>query len=67
MIVASNAILDIKLQRGEMTDEEALRFIRRRASRKRPWRREAAAGEARLHHCASTSWASARSRRWSVT
>jgi uncharacterized protein (DUF885 family) len=27
MIVATNAILDIKLQRGEMTDEEALRFM----------------------------------------
>jgi uncharacterized protein (DUF885 family) len=27
MIVAANAILDIKLQRGEMTDEEALRFM----------------------------------------
>lgn len=27
MIVAANAILDIRLQRGEMTDEEALRFM----------------------------------------
>ena len=27
MIVASNAILDIRLQRGEMTDEEALRLM----------------------------------------
>jgi uncharacterized protein (DUF885 family) len=27
MIVAANAILDIKLQRGEMSDEEALRFM----------------------------------------
>ena len=27
MVVAANAILDIKLQRGEMTDEEALRFM----------------------------------------
>ena len=27
MIVAANAILDIKLQRGEMTDEQALRFM----------------------------------------
>src|SRR5262249_32955378 len=27
MVVATNAILDIKLQRGEMTDEEALRFM----------------------------------------
>src|SRR5215813_11598080 len=27
MIVAANAILDIKLQRGEVTDEEALRFM----------------------------------------
>jgi uncharacterized protein (DUF885 family) len=26
-MVAANAILDIKLQRGEMTDEEALRFM----------------------------------------
>jgi len=27
MVVAANALLDIKLQRGEMTDEEALRFM----------------------------------------
>ncbi|HKE11960.1 MAG TPA: DUF885 family protein, partial [Myxococcota bacterium] len=27
MIVATNTVLDIKLQRGEMTDEEALRFM----------------------------------------
>jgi len=27
MVVAANAILDIKLQRGQMTDEEALRFM----------------------------------------
>jgi uncharacterized protein (DUF885 family) len=27
MIVAANSVLDIKLQRGEMTDEEALRFM----------------------------------------
>ena len=27
MIVAANALLDIKLQRGEMTDAEALRFM----------------------------------------
>ncbi|HUM12081.1 MAG TPA: DUF885 domain-containing protein [Myxococcaceae bacterium] len=27
MIVSANAILDVKLQRGEMTDEEALRFM----------------------------------------
>ncbi|HET9155257.1 MAG TPA: DUF885 domain-containing protein [Myxococcaceae bacterium] len=27
MIVAANALLDIKLQRGEMTDEQALRFM----------------------------------------
>jgi len=27
MVVAANAILDIKLQRGEMTDEQALRFM----------------------------------------
>jgi Bacterial protein of unknown function (DUF885) len=27
MVVAANAILDIKLQRGEMSDEEALRFM----------------------------------------
>jgi hypothetical protein len=27
MIVAANAVLDIKLQRGEMTDEQALRFM----------------------------------------
>src|SRR6185369_7411797 len=27
MIVAANAILDIKLQSGEMTDEEAVRFM----------------------------------------
>jgi uncharacterized protein (DUF885 family) len=27
MVVAANAILDIKLQRGDMTDEQALRFM----------------------------------------
>ncbi len=27
MVVAANAVLDIRLQRGEMTDEEALRFM----------------------------------------
>jgi uncharacterized protein (DUF885 family) len=27
MVVATNAMLDIRLQRGEMTDEEALRFM----------------------------------------